>query len=53
MKTGNQVTIQKKGINKIDGQILKIKNKKAWVQHGNNGMFIEVFPVETLTKKHT
>jgi hypothetical protein len=50
MKKGDLVTIQEKGINKIDGQILKIKNKYAWVQHGNNGMFIEAFPVEKLTK---
>jgi hypothetical protein len=50
IRTGNLVntTVNK---NKIEGKVLKVKDKLAWVQYGENGMFIEAFPVDKLKKK--
>jgi hypothetical protein len=49
IKTGNRVHTTNK--NKIEGKVLKVKDKFAWVQYGENGMFIEAFPVDKLKKK--
>ena len=50
IRTGNLVhtTVNK---NKIEGKVLNVKDKLAWVQYGENGMFIETFPVDKLKKK--
>lgn len=46
IKIGNRVHK-----NKIEGIVIKVRDNYAWVQYGNNGMFIEAFPVEKLISR--